>query len=65
MKKNYKIIAIIQARMKSRRLPNKSLIDLSGKPNILRMVDRVKLSKLINKTMYILFIAMILACYIS
>ena len=50
MKKNYKIIAIIQARMKSRRLPNKSLIDLSGKPNILRMVDRVKLSKLINKT---------------
>ena len=49
MKKNYKIIAIIQARMKSRRLPNKSLIDLSGKPNILRMLDRVKLSKLIIK----------------
>ena len=49
MKKKYKIIAIIQTRMRSRRLPNKALLDLEGKPAILRMIERVKLSKLISK----------------
>ena len=49
MKKKYKIIAIIQTRMGSSRLPNKALLDLGGKPSILRMIERVKLSKLISK----------------
>ena len=37
-----KAIAIIQARMESSRLPNKSLLSLSGKPIIAHVIERAK-----------------------
>ncbi len=40
------IVTVIQARMGSSRLPNKVMMCLAGKPLILRMVERVKLSPL-------------------
>ncbi len=40
-----KIVAIIQARMRSARLHGKVLLDLGGKPLIQRVVDRVSCSK--------------------
>jgi len=43
------VIAVIQARMSSTRLPGKVLKDIAGKPMILHMLDRVKRSKLIDK----------------
>ena len=48
MIKNLKVLCIIQARMSSSRLPNKALADLNGIPVIIRMIKRVKLSKLID-----------------
>ena len=48
MIKNLKIICIIQARMSSKRLPNKALADLNGVPVIIQMINRVKLSKMID-----------------
>ena len=44
-----KFLAIIQARCGSRRLPNKILKDIEGKPSLLRMLDRVSRSKLIEE----------------
>ena len=43
-----KVIAIIQARMGSTRLPNKVLMDLKGKTDLERVIDRVKKSKYID-----------------
>lgn len=43
------IIAIIQARMGSSRLPGKVMMDLCGKPVIWHVVNRVSRSKLINQ----------------
>ncbi len=40
------IVTVIQAKMKSTRLPNKVMLSLAGKPLLLRMVERVKSSKL-------------------
>lgn len=44
-----KYLAIIQARCGSTRLPGKVLRDLSGKPQILRMVERARRSKLVDE----------------
>jgi spore coat polysaccharide biosynthesis protein SpsF len=44
-----KIVAIIQARINSSRLPNKVLLDLSGKSLLEHVVLRLKPSKKINK----------------
>lgn len=44
-----KIVCIIQARMGSSRLPGKVLLDLEGKPVLLRVIDRVLESKNINQ----------------
>tara|TARA_Y100000589_G_scaffold332088_1_gene389165 strand:+ start:8886 stop:10931 length:2046 start_codon:yes stop_codon:yes gene_type:complete len=44
-----KIIAIIQCRLNSRRLPNKAILKLNKVPVIIRMLNRVKKSKLINE----------------
>jgi spore coat polysaccharide biosynthesis protein SpsF len=44
------VIAMIQARMNSTRLPNKVLIDIKGKPVIRHVYDRVSLSKYVDKT---------------
>ena len=40
-----RVIAIIQARMSSTRLPGKVLLDLGGRPVLDRMIERVKLAK--------------------
>lgn len=45
-----RVIAIIQARMSSTRLPGKVLLDLEGRPVLERMIERVKRSKLVNET---------------
>jgi len=44
-----KYLAIIQARCGSTRLPNKVLKDIYGKSQIIRVVDRVKQSKYVDK----------------
>lgn len=44
-----RVVAIIQARMSSTRLPGKVLLDLGGRPVLERMIDRVKRSKLVNE----------------
>ena len=44
-----KIIAIIQARMGSTRLPGKMMLDLYGKPVIERVFERIKPSHFINE----------------
>ena len=45
-KKN--IIAVVQARMTSKRLPGKVLSDLAGKPMLVRVVERIRQSDLID-----------------
>ena len=47
--KNINIVAIIQGRMSSSRLPGKVLLDLGGKPMLQRVVDRVALSRLVSQ----------------
>ena len=47
-KKN-KIICIIQARLNSKRLPKKVLVDIDGKTCLERVIERVQASKLINE----------------
>jgi len=43
-----RILAIIQARMGSTRLPGKTLADIAGKPLLEHIINRVKASKTIN-----------------
>ena len=43
-----KIAAIIQARMSSKRLPNKVMLPLSGKPVLEHVIERLKYSKIIQ-----------------
>lgn len=47
--KNKKIVATIEARMTSTRLPGKVLMPLVGKPALARMIDRIKKSKYVNE----------------
>jgi spore coat polysaccharide biosynthesis protein SpsF (cytidylyltransferase family) len=42
------IVAVIQARMGSTRLPGKSLADVEGRPMLGRVVDRVRAAKTIR-----------------
>ncbi len=44
-----KVVAIIQTRMSSTRLPAKSMMPLAGKPLIYRMVERLKRCKKIDE----------------
>jgi spore coat polysaccharide biosynthesis protein SpsF len=46
-----KVTAIIQARMASTRLPGKVLLDLQGKPMLLRMIERVNQSNSIDRVL--------------
>ncbi len=50
MHKNKKILAIITARAGSKRLPNKNILDLSGKPLIAWTIEASLESKYIDKT---------------
>lgn len=43
------IVAIIQARMGSTRLPGKVLIDIQGKPLLEHVIDRVRMARLIDR----------------
>jgi glutamate-1-semialdehyde 2,1-aminomutase/spore coat polysaccharide biosynthesis protein SpsF len=49
MKKKMKIVAIIQARMGSTRLPGKVLMEVCGKPLLWHVVNRVSYSKYISQ----------------
>lgn len=44
-----KIVGIIQARMGSKRLPGKTLVDISGKPLLFHVINRVKASNIIDE----------------
>lgn len=46
---NKKVVLIIQARVGSTRLPGKVLKDISGKPMLWHVINRVKKAKLINQ----------------
>ena len=43
-----KIVACIEARYSSTRLPGKMLVDIEGEPLLSRVINRVKKSKKIN-----------------
>ncbi len=44
-----KVIAIIQARMRSTRLPGKALADIHGKPVLQLMIERVRLARSVDQ----------------
>jgi len=44
-----KVIATIEARMGSSRLPGKVMLPLAGEPMIIRLVERVRRSKMVNE----------------
>ena len=46
---NKQVVAIIPARYASTRLPGKPLLDLAGKPMVLRVVERAKACVLVNR----------------
>ncbi len=46
---NQKVIAIIQARMSSSRLPGKVLMDIGGKPMLARVIDRSSRAKWVDQ----------------
>ena len=48
MNKKKNVICVVQASMRSSRLPGNSMMDIAGKPAILRVIERVKRSKLIS-----------------
>ena len=45
---NLRIVAIIQARMGSKRLPGKSMMDIEGKPMLEHLIERVKRSETLD-----------------
>ena len=47
----FRVVAIIQARMGSNRLPGKVLLDLAGEPMITRVVNRVTRAETVNQVM--------------
>ena len=52
--KKFKAIAVIQARMSSKRLPGKVMFGLSGKPMIWHIVERLRVSKNLEKIISII-----------
>jgi len=49
MNVNHRTVAIIQGRMKSSRLPGKVMLELAGEPMLMRVVERVRLTKTIDE----------------
>ncbi len=47
--KKRKVVAIIQARMGSTRLPGKMMMDICGKPMLQRVIERVRLAKTVDE----------------
>ena len=47
--KKEKIVATVEARMTSTRLPGKVMMPLAGKPNLERMIERIKRSRYIDE----------------
>ncbi len=47
--KKRKVVAIIQARMGSTRLPGKTMMDICGKPMLQRVIERVRLAKTVDE----------------
>ena len=47
--KKPRVVAIIQARMGSKRLPGKVMMDIAGKPMLQRVIERVKLAKTVDQ----------------
>lgn len=45
----YSTLAVIQARMKSSRLPDKVMLDISGKPMLQRVIERTAKAKLVDQ----------------
>src|SRR3989338_2657401 len=43
------MVAVVQARLNSTRLPKKVLLDLLGKPVLIRIIERLLYSKTINQ----------------
>jgi spore coat polysaccharide biosynthesis protein SpsF len=48
MKSNNKVVATIEARMTSTRLPGKVLLEIGGKPALAYMINRIKQSRLVD-----------------
>ena len=48
MKNNKKVVATIEARMTSTRLPGKVLLEIGGKPALAYMINRIKQSRLVD-----------------
>lgn len=44
-----KVVAVVQARMGSTRLPGKVLKDIVGRPKLWHIVDRLKHAKLVDQ----------------
>lgn len=44
-----KVLAIIQARMSSSRLPGKVMLDLNGEPTIVRIIDRLRKARSVDE----------------
>ncbi|MCX6161575.1 MAG: glycosyltransferase family protein [Ignavibacteriae bacterium] len=57
MNENFKISVVIQARRGSTRLPGKILLDLSGKPLLIRMAERVSAAKIPKKFCFNVIVA--------
>mgnify|MGYP001184071418 CR=1 FL=1 len=48
MRENETILAIVQARMGSTRLPRKVLADIGGKPMLQRVIERARAAALVD-----------------
>ena len=48
-KDNERVVAIIQGRMSSSRLPGKILLDIDGQPMLMHVVERVRMAKTVNE----------------
>lgn len=49
MKKKYKVVAVVQARMGSTRLPGKTMMDLAGKPLLDRLLKQISGAATLNE----------------
>ena len=60
---SYKVLAIVQARMGSKRLPNKMLLSLNGYPVIKWIFHRISKAKKIDKIVFAIPEGKKMICY--